>query len=58
MISIVETRITSPAVKELIEEIKKFNGPLEKMRDESRMKKLLSTTLHFLAGALKTTPKK
>lgn len=43
LISIVETRITSPAVKELIEEIKKFNGPLEKMRDESRMKKLLAT---------------
>ena len=43
LISIVETRITSPAVKELIEEIKKFDGPLEKMRDESRMKKLLST---------------
>lgn len=43
LISLIETRVTSPAVKELIEEINKFSGPLDRMRDEARMKKLLAT---------------
>jgi hypothetical protein len=43
LIRLIESRITSPAVKELINEIKKYSGPLERMRDDSRMKKLLKT---------------
>ncbi len=43
LIKLIEPRITTPAVKELINEINKFNGPLDKMRDDSRMKKLLNT---------------
>lgn len=42
LIKTIEPRITSPAVKELIDEINKYTGPLERMRDDSRMKKLLN----------------
>ena len=43
LINSIEPRITSPAIKELIEEINKFNGPLDRMRDDSRIKKLVKT---------------
>ena len=38
MLKLLKGKISAPAIKELIEAIENFSGPLDKMKDDSRIK--------------------
>ncbi len=43
LLSLMEGRVSSEAARELVEEIKKYRGPLERLRDDSRIKQKLQS---------------
>ncbi len=48
LLSDMKTKVSAPAVKELIEELEKYNGPLDKMKDDSRIKRKMDNLKKIL----------
>lgn len=48
MLEIMKDKVSSPAVKELIADIDRFTGPLDKMRNDSRIKQKVNILLKIL----------
>lgn len=43
-----KTKVSAPAIKELIEELEAYKGPLDKMKDDSRIKRKVGTLKKML----------
>jgi hypothetical protein len=48
LLSNMKTKVSAPAVKELIEELEAYKGPLDKMKDDSRVKRKVANLKKML----------
>jgi hypothetical protein len=50
LIGLLEAKIAAPAAKELVEDIKRFSGPLDRMKEDARVRRRLENLDKILGG--------